>query len=340
MGQAFEKAGQPIGEAEVFAVRGGVLPDQIDFADAPIEEARGFGDDGFQLAAAEPAAILRDHAEGARMVAAFRDFDVSEMARSGEHARREVVIQVGPGWNPRRFHAFAHGHDAIQVIGADNGIDLGDLLADGVAVAFHQATRHNQLAGSSALLEFGHLEDSLDRFLFGGVDETAGVDYQDIGFGGVRRQLVAPGHQLAHHDFTIDQVLGTAQADKADFVRAGHARRLLSVVRQGRHANGCVDCAGRVSPGVVANRTAAADARFSGSGLARFGFCPRGDVGQQVLAGESVLALLEGLEVGGQLSGTERGPSCMPTWCLRKSVRSTATMYRTAGARSTMLSNL
>ena len=82
LGQAFEKVGQPIGDAQVFAVRGGVLPDQINLADALLEKARGFGNDGFQLAAAEMAAILRDHAEGARMVAAFRDFDVSEMARS------------------------------------------------------------------------------------------------------------------------------------------------------------------------------------------------------------------------------------------------------------------
>src|ERR1039458_2783443 len=89
----------------------------------------------------------------------------------------------------------------------------------------------------------------------------------------------------------------------------GRARLLLlSVVRQGRRANGCVGCAGRVSPGIVADRTAAADARFSGSGLARFRFRPRGDVGEQVVAGESVLALLDRLEVGCQLAGTERGP--------------------------------
>ena len=224
LGQAFEKAGQPIGEAEVFAVGGGVLPNQIDFANAPIEEARGFGDHGFQMAAAEMAAILRDHAEGAGMVAAFRDFDVSEMARSREHARREVVVQVRLGWNPRRLHALAYRHDARQVIGADNGIDLGDFLADGVAVAFHQAARDDQLPGASALFVFGHLEDGFHRFLLGGVDETAGVDYQDIGFGGVGRQLVAPGHQLAHHDLTINQVLGTAQTDEADFAGAGHAR--------------------------------------------------------------------------------------------------------------------
>ena len=58
----------------------------------------------------------------------------------------------------------------------------------------------------------------------------------------------------------------------------------------------------------MADRTAAADARFSGGGLARFGFRPRGDVRQQVVAGESMLALLDGLEVGRQLPGTERGP--------------------------------
>src|ERR1039457_5278642 len=53
--------------------------------------------------------------------------------------------------------------------------------------------------------------------------ETAGVDHQDIGFGGVGRQLVAPGQQLAHHDFTVNEVFGTAQTDKADFQWCIHA---------------------------------------------------------------------------------------------------------------------
>jgi len=33
----------------------------------------------------------------------------------------------------------------------------------------------------------------------------------------MRRQLVSAGHQSAHHDFAVDEILGTAQTDKTDF---------------------------------------------------------------------------------------------------------------------------
>lgn len=100
--------------------------------------------------------------------------------------------------------------------------------------------------------------------------------------------------------------LGQPRLTKPTFKRVSKpGRRLLSVVRRGRRAD---HCAGWVSPSIVADRTAAADARLPGSGLARFRFRPRGDVREQIVAGESVLALLKRFEVGRQLSGTERGP--------------------------------
>jgi hypothetical protein len=44
-----------------------------------------------------------------------------------------------------------------------------------------------------------------------------GVDHQHVGLVRMRRQLMSTGHKLAHHDFAIHQVFGTAQTDKADF---------------------------------------------------------------------------------------------------------------------------
>ncbi len=57
---------------------------------------------------------------------------------------------------------------------------------------------------------------STDSFL-AGIDEAAGVDDQHVGLVGMRRQLVALGRKLAHHDFAIDEVLGATQTDKTDF---------------------------------------------------------------------------------------------------------------------------
>jgi len=34
---------------------------------------------------------------------------------------------------------------------------------------------------------------------------------------GMGRQLVPARHKLAHHDFAVDKIFGTAQTDKTDF---------------------------------------------------------------------------------------------------------------------------
>ena len=144
-------------------------------------------------------------------------------------------------------------------------------------------------------------------------------------------QLVARGHQLTPNPAEADVlVVNTCSfidpakkesvetiLEMAEYKKSGRARKLIVA--------GCLveryrdDIRSQIPEvdavigtndleSIVADRTAAADARFSGSRLARFRFCPRRDVREQVLAGESVLALLDGLEVGRQLAGTERGP--------------------------------
>ena len=151
------------------------------------------------------------------MVAAFGDLHVREVARGGEHARRQVVVEVrlqriGGGWE-----ALADIDDAVEFVGADEGVDFRHFVADIAAVALHQAAGDDQLFGAADFLVLGHLQDGVDRFFLGGVDETAGVDDQDVGLVGMVRQLVASGDELTHHDFTIDEVFGTAQTDETDF---------------------------------------------------------------------------------------------------------------------------
>ena len=90
-------------------------------------------------------------------------------------------------------------------------------LADIAAIALHQAAGDDQLLGAADFLVLGHFEDGVDRLLLGGIDEAAGVDDEHVGLIGMRRELVAFGDELAHHDFTIDEVFGTAQTDETDF---------------------------------------------------------------------------------------------------------------------------
>src|ERR1035438_5117378 len=123
--EAGEQIGQAVVEPEILAVAGGVLADQVDLADALLEEAGGLGDYGFEAPAAESAAILRNHAEGARVIAAFGDLHVGEMVRGGEHSRGEVVIKVGLQRIGVGLQPLANGDDAFQLVGADEGIHFG-----------------------------------------------------------------------------------------------------------------------------------------------------------------------------------------------------------------------
>ncbi len=190
-----------------------------------LEQARSFGDHRFKAPAAERAAILRDDAEAARVVAALGNLDVSEVARRGEHARRKVVVEIGDrgrsaGTVFRAFAqcgAFAQCNDALELVGTHQRIHFRHLLADIAAVAFHQAAGDNQLSRAAGFLVLRHLQNGVDGFLLGGVDEAAGVHHQHVGVAGMGRQLVAASHEGAHHDFAIDEIFGTAQTDKTDF---------------------------------------------------------------------------------------------------------------------------
>jgi len=100
---------------------------------------------------------------------------------------------------------------------AYNGINLGDVLADLVAVALDQAAGDDNSAGLAAVLALvlHHFEDRVDGFLLGGIDEAAGVDDDDFGVFGARGQLGAIVVQQAHHNLGIDEVLGAAKRDEA-----------------------------------------------------------------------------------------------------------------------------
>src|ERR1035441_8813407 len=73
------------------------------------------------------------------------------------------------------------GQNAGQLAGAENGVDLRDVLLNLVAVALHQAAGDDELAGTAVRLVPNHFEDGIDRLLLGGVDERAGVDPDDVG---------------------------------------------------------------------------------------------------------------------------------------------------------------
>jgi hypothetical protein len=224
--QTRQQQGQAILQAEVLAVAGGVLPDQVNLADTLPEQARGFGNDGLEAAAAERAAILRNDAEGAGMVAALGDFDIGKMFRRSQNARSEVVIKIQAiRRGGRSLGAFDQIGDALQLVDADDGVHLRQLLPDVAVEALHQAAGDDQLLRAAHLFVLGHLEDGIDRFFLGGIDKTARVYDQDVGLIRMRRQLVPAGGKLPHHYFAVDKIFGTAQTDKSDFQGCGSSKK-------------------------------------------------------------------------------------------------------------------
>ncbi len=278
LGETFEEEGESVFDAEIFAVAGGVLADEGEFADAVGGEGARFGEHGFEGAGTELAAQLRDDAEGTGVIAAFGDLEIGGGAAGGEQAGRvlvhEVVGEVGDGavpvvareatvalagvafgagvdvhggggaidedveWRSVRGGGSMRGRDAgggedvFEFAGADDGVHLGDVLLDLGAIALDETAGDDEFlrAASGGGLVLRHFEDGIDRFLFGGVDEGAGVDDDDVGIGGIGGDLGAGAVEQAHHDFAIDQVLGAAEGDESDF---GASCGSLGEVEQG-----------------------------------------------------------------------------------------------------------
>ncbi len=276
-GEAVEELGEAVFEVEIFAVTGGVLANEGDFADALLDELMGLGDDGLETAGAELAAKIGDDTETAGMVAALGDLDVGGGSGGGAEAGGVFVVEIlgkgglraiplvagetalgfaevafgaggDDGGRSRRsgsersgrsrvdsggddggqdrkgrgsgFAAAGSdaggGEDALEFAGADDGVDLRNILLDFVAITLDQASGNDEFPGFAVGLEAGHLEDGVDGFLFGGVDEGAGIHDEHVGGLGIADDAGAGVIEEAHHNFAIDEILGAAEADESD----------------------------------------------------------------------------------------------------------------------------
>src|SRR5690349_4340985 len=193
-----------------------------------------FGDDRTEAAAAKVSAHLRNETESTRTIAAFGNLHKCIMGRCGEHARRRVVVQIGRALIAELDHRqaarvglrIADGEDVVDLVRADERIDFGHLRLQFVAITLDQTTGYNQALGLAFRLKTRRFENRVDRFLLRRVDKAARVYHDGLGIGGVRRDLITVLLQVAHHHFTIDEVLGTPETNKSDFLHP-----LLSAVK-------------------------------------------------------------------------------------------------------------
>ena len=215
----------------VHAVVGNVLRNEADFLHAGPDEGFRFTHHVLLGAAAVASPDHRDDAVGATVVAAFRYLDVGRMRGSKAVARRvpvrnilalafnKIFIRSGPLHHLRDdFREFG------DLVRADEGVHLRQQGGQFLLEALGQAARYNQLLVfriSSALPGAHDVQNGVDGFLLGLVNESAGVDYHHV------RQLRFRSHghagllHVADHDFRVNQVLGAAQGNKSNGERHG-----------------------------------------------------------------------------------------------------------------------
>ena len=80
----------------------------------------------------------------------------------------------------------------------------------------------------------GHLQDGVHRLLLRAFDKRARVDYDYVGIFGACGQFGATPGEQTHHDFAVDQILGTTQADEAHFLWARGLRSFWSILVRSR----------------------------------------------------------------------------------------------------------
>ena len=166
----------------VHAEVGRVLGDQVDLLHAFGDELTGFLDDGFHRAAAMASADARDDAEGAGVVAAFGDLDVSRMAWRQAEARGVKIGDEGRRLRQELGHAGFAAHDLMDdrndvrdLVEADEGVDFRQLDAtfgtfddgQGALVALGHATGDDELLAflASGGLAVAHLIDGFEGFV-------------------------------------------------------------------------------------------------------------------------------------------------------------------------------
>ena len=258
-GQLLQQNGESFLQAEIFAVTSRVLADKRNLADAAASQALSLCDDRLKSPGTEFAAQLGNDAEAARVIAALGNLDVGGVARRREDARGAVVVEIVgkignraiPGITGeaallgaditfgsrtqnyegriRRGGASLNsrgGKDFLQFARADHRVHFRNVLADFVAKTLDQASSNHQFLRAASGFMTSHFQNRVHRLLLRTGNEGAGVDYDDVSVLGVLGQFCPCLREHAHHDLAIHEVLGTAQADKADFRTRGRWGRL------------------------------------------------------------------------------------------------------------------
>src|SRR3982074_2811318 len=93
-GELLQQLGQAVLQAKILAIAGRVLSDQSNFPDPAPRQPLGLGYHRLEAPRAKLSSQLRNNAEGARMIAALRDFDISHVPWRGQDSRCGIVVKI------------------------------------------------------------------------------------------------------------------------------------------------------------------------------------------------------------------------------------------------------
>ena len=252
---------------QILPPRQGVLRDEHHFLDAVAGERLDLRHHVGQRAAPVPPAHQRDRAEGAAHVAPFGDLHVGVGLAAETHPRhvRPVHVSRGGGRHPgvAGVQPADHVHDPWQLARAHERVDLGHLGEELGPVALGQAAGDHQAAAGRAALPGGELQDGLDRFLLGPVDERAGVDDDAVG-----------GLGLGHRSHPVPGQAGRASARRRPDSSGSRGSR------DGRSWQRSSIASGPAAPGRAAPRPS----RGAGARRVRTAGCPRRRSGSRAAA--------------------------------------------------------
>ena len=216
-------AQQALPAIQVAPVERRVLRDEVDLPATIRNQCADFGNYIGHWPTAILTANARDAAERARMVAAFGNLHVRSMLRCETHpGRGEIghVLRRSRPINCRRalLQNLPHNRsDAWHLVQTDNGVNLGQIAAQLLRISLRQAASHDQCPALAGFTELVQLENRINGFLLGLVDEPAGINDQYIGLFGVVSQDHPVARERAEHDFAVHEVLGATEADQPDF---------------------------------------------------------------------------------------------------------------------------
>ena len=197
------------GVFHVDAVCARVLRDDQQFTNTAFGQLLRFDQHFIDRARNQIAAHRGDDAKRAAVIAALGYLQIRVVFRCELDAlrRNQVQMRIVLAWQ-----LCVHGREHARVVlRAADREHVGMRLADHIGALA-------EAAGDDHLAVLGQcLADRVERFLNGGVDETASVDDDDIGRVVAGHDFVTLHAQLGEDAFGVDQRLGAAETDESDF---------------------------------------------------------------------------------------------------------------------------